>query len=107
MSAPQQNTDRLDRIEQTLDNLTRANEQSNKRLDRAHEDAAQHLKATNQTLARLAELLTRSHQQTNERMDRAEKLIADTARNVAFMQAQMKGHISQPVPPAHPTPNQD
>ena len=96
MSAPQHNADRLDRIEQTLDNLTRA-----------HEDAAQHLKATNQTLDRLAELLARSYKQSNERMDRIEQHLADAARNKAFMQAQMRGHTAQPVPPAHPAPDQE
>ncbi len=56
-----------------------------------------------------------------ERMDRAEQLIAagaermteikqhlaDAARNMAFMQAQMRGHTAQPVPPAHPAPDQE
>ncbi len=96
MSNQQHNTNRLDHIEQTLDKLTRA-----------HEDAAQHLKATNQTLARLAELLTRANEQSNQRMDRIEQHLADAARNMAFMQAQMRGHTAQPVPPAHPAPDQE
>ncbi len=107
MSAPQHNSDRLDRIEQTLDKLTRANEQTNRRLDRANEDAALRLRATNQTLDRLAELLTRSYKQSNERMDRIEQHLADAARNIAFTQAQMRGHTAQPVPPAHPAPDQE
>lgn len=107
MSTPQHNTDRLDRIEQTLDKLTRANEQTYKRLDRANEDTALRLQATNQTLDRLAELLARSYKQSNERMDRTEQHLADAARNIAFMQAQMRGHITQPVPPVHPAPDQE
>ncbi|MCY4080889.1 MAG: hypothetical protein OXF54_11640 [Caldilineaceae bacterium] len=96
MSNQQHKTDRLDHIEQTLDKLTRA-----------HEDAAQHLQATNQTLDRLAELLARSYKQSNERMTEIEQHLADAARNIAFMQAQMRGHTSQPVPPAHPAPDQE
>lgn len=76
MSEQEHNTDRLDRIEQTLDKLPRANE-----------DAALYLQATNQTLARLAELLNRANQQANKRMDRIEQHLADAARNIAFMNA--------------------
>lgn len=96
MSNQQHNTDRLDRIEQTLDKLTRANEH-----------AALRLQATNQTLDRLAELLARSCKQSKERMDRIEQHLADAARSIAFMPAQMRGHITQPVPPAHPAPDQE
>ena len=64
MSNEQHNTARLDRIEQTLDKLTHSND-----------DAAQRMQATEQTLARLAELLTRSYEQADKRMDRAEQLI--------------------------------
>jgi len=100
------NAERLDRAEQLIFGNT-------ERMDRAE----RLISNCGKTLAETLEMTT----DNTERMDRAEQLIAagaermteikqhlaDAARNMAFMQAQMRGHTAQPVPPAHPAPDQE
>ena len=113
MKAPQPNTDRLEQVEKLLARIAKRQENT-ERLARttlqAIGETGQLIAATGKLVADNANQLAEAIKMTTdntERMNRIEQHLADAARNMAFMQAQMRGHTAQPVPPAHPAPDQE
>ena len=93
----EQNEDRLDRIERILEQSAKEHAEWFTHIERMFANAAEQFNRNEERFSRNEELFNRNEERFAALGERLDQL----SRDIGFLYAAVKGHVSQPAPPAH------
>ena len=93
----EQNEDRLDRIERILEQSAKEHAEWFTHIERMFANAAEQFNRNEERFSRNEELFNRNEERFAALGERLDQL----SRDIGFLYAAVKGHVSQPAPSAH------